>query len=71
MTETATAHGVSTVQPVVMSSHTYPKLKEFQWLDPKKVTHPYTEFPDCQWGENENSGSDENIDFWPEETPFE
>ena len=40
MTKTAAPHGVSTVQPAVMSSHTYPKLTEFRRLDPKKVMHP-------------------------------
>ena len=42
MTKAATPHGVSKIQLAVMPSHTYPKLKEFQWLDPKKVTLPST-----------------------------
>ena len=40
MTKAATPHGISTVQPALMSSHTYPKLKEFLRLDPTKVAHP-------------------------------
>ena len=40
MTKTATPHGISTVQLALMSSHTYPKLKEFLRLDPTKVAYP-------------------------------
>jgi hypothetical protein len=51
-------HTITTVQPSVMPSHPYPRtVKELERADPKKVTHPHTVFPDCRWGENENSGS--------------
>ena len=40
MAKTTAPHETSTIQPVVMSTHTYPKLKEFLRLDPTKVTRP-------------------------------
>jgi hypothetical protein len=73
MTKNAAPHGVSTVRPVVMASHTI--ISETQRTPAARSEEseapPCAEFPDCQRGENENSGSNENIDILPEETPFE
>ena len=73
MTKDAAPHGVSTVQPVVMASHTIicETQRTLAARSDESDASPCAEFPDCQRGDNENSGSNENIDVWPQESHFE